>query len=129
MKLILNFVFRESLYTVLLAFRFVMGSDRRKPLQLKPKLPDISNFMKLRKTCFLFRVTLEGRRGKILDLLTVRVQPLSIIALTQFYAPPLRSFLFQDFQLAHTLEEFERILGIPMKGRIPYARIGQVPKV
>ncbi|XP_050908544.1 uncharacterized protein LOC127122210 [Lathyrus oleraceus] len=47
----------------------------------------------------------------------------------QFNDPPLRSFLFQDFQLTQSLEEFDRLLGFSMKGKTPYNRIGQVPEV
>ncbi|RDX65959.1 hypothetical protein CR513_55326, partial [Mucuna pruriens] len=34
--------------------------------------------------------------------------------LTQFYNPLLRCFTFKDFQLAPTLEEYERLLGMPL---------------
>jgi hypothetical protein len=41
----------------------------------------------------------------------------------------MRSFLFQDFQLAPTVKKFERIVGIPPKGKSPYVEIGHPPKV
>ncbi|WJX34038.1 hypothetical protein P8452_22188 [Trifolium repens] len=41
----------------------------------------------------------------------------------------MRCFLFQDFQLAPTLEEFERIVGNPPKGKDPFVEIGHPPAV
>ncbi|XP_050875279.1 uncharacterized protein LOC127078908 [Lathyrus oleraceus] len=107
-----------------------MGSERRKALPFKAKMPDIANILRLlNELLACFRVTLQGKFGQILDLLLVDVQTPAIIALTQFYNPPLRSFLFQDFQLTPTLEEFDRHLGFSMKGKTPYNRISQVPEV
>ncbi|KAI5400503.1 hypothetical protein KIW84_065403 [Lathyrus oleraceus] len=106
-----------------------MGLERRKPLQLKAKLPDLNRLLKLLgRLPPCFRVVVEGIFGKILDLLTIKVQSLAITSLVQFYDPPLRTFLLQDFQLTPSLEEFEVILGFPMIGRIPYTKIDQVPK-
>jgi len=41
----------------------------------------------------------------------------TLVTLAQFYDLPLRCFTFQDFQLAPTLEEFERLVRIPMKNK------------
>ncbi|XP_050908628.1 uncharacterized protein LOC127122317 [Lathyrus oleraceus] len=107
-----------------------MGSERRKALPFKAKIPDIANISRLlNEIPACFRVTLQGKFGQILDLLSIDVQTPAIIALAQFYDPPLRSFLFQDFQLTPTLEAFDQLLGFSMKGRTPYNRIGQVPEV
>lgn len=61
----------------------------------------------------IFRNTFIGKYGKILDLMTIEVQPKVITNLAQFYDPLFKSFLFQDFQLTHTLED-ERILELPL---------------
>ncbi|XP_050919755.1 uncharacterized protein LOC127137325 [Lathyrus oleraceus] len=107
-----------------------MGSKRRKALPFKAKMPDIANISRLlNELPACFRVTLQGKFGQILDLLSVDVQTPVIIVLAQIYDPPLRSFFFQDFQLTPTLEEFDRLLGFFMKGKTPYNRIGQVPEV
>ena len=50
------------------------------------------------------------RYGDTLDLTKVEVQLDVVSALIQFYDPPLRCFIFQDFQLPPTLEEFDRIM-------------------
>lgn len=75
-----------------------MSTDKRKPLQLKSKIPGLDNLKKLTdRLPPCFKDTFEGKYGKILDLLSIRVQIMAINALAQFYDPPLQSFLFQDF--------------------------------
>lgn len=68
------------------------------------------------------------RYGNILDLLKFPIQVEVIIALAQFYDPPLTCFTFQDFQLAPTLEEFGKLLDPPRKKNGPYQGIGQFVK-
>ncbi|XP_050897449.1 uncharacterized protein LOC127104302 [Lathyrus oleraceus] len=64
----------------------------------------------------------------MLHLLSVLVQKDDITALAQFYDPPLRSFLFIDFQLATTLKKFGKILDSPKQKKGPYRGLGQIPK-
>jgi len=61
-----------------------------------------------------------------------------IASFTQYYHQSLRCFTIGDFQLAPTIEEFQRILGCPLGGRKPYlfsgfypsmARIAKVAKI
>lgn len=66
--------------------------------------------------------------GRILDLLRVPVKVEVVIALAQFYDPPLRCFLFQDFLLASTLEEFGLYMDFPKGRKGPYIGIGQKVK-
>ncbi|RDX67000.1 hypothetical protein CR513_54182, partial [Mucuna pruriens] len=73
------------------------------------------------------RRTFENRFGSILDLMEVEIQLEALIALAQFYDPPLRSFLFQDFQMAPTLDEYERILDQPLTKNPPYLYQGNFP--
>ncbi|RDY00942.1 hypothetical protein CR513_15789, partial [Mucuna pruriens] len=55
------------------------------------------------------------------------VQPAALSTLTQYYDPPLRCFTFQGFQLAPTLEEYERLIGIPYDKSPPYLFRGHYP--
>jgi hypothetical protein len=94
-----------------------MGSEKRRTLSLKVELPYLESLRDLSvelttilKSSFIFKY------GDILDLLFTNVHANAITSLAQFYDPPMRSFLFQDFQLPPTVEEFERIVGIPPKG-------------
>ncbi|RDY14359.1 hypothetical protein CR513_00582, partial [Mucuna pruriens] len=74
-----------------------------------------------------WRRVLEEKYGKILGLLEVEVQPHALAVMAQFYDVPLRCFLFRDFQLAPTLEEYERILGMPIKEPAVYFPRGYLP--
>ncbi|RDX60681.1 hypothetical protein CR513_61152, partial [Mucuna pruriens] len=71
--------------------------------------------------------TFEGRYGNLLSLLKIEVQLDALSALTQYYNPPHRCFTFRDFQLAPTLEEYERIIGMPLAKSSPYLFRGQYP--
>ncbi|RDY04131.1 hypothetical protein CR513_12194, partial [Mucuna pruriens] len=51
----------------------------------------------------------------------------ALLALTQYYDPPLRCFTFRDFWLVPTLEEYERILAMPLTKAPPYLFKGQYP--
>ncbi|RDX95786.1 hypothetical protein CR513_21643, partial [Mucuna pruriens] len=62
----------------------------------------------------------EGRYGNCLSLLELEVQPNTPIALAQNYDPHLRCFTIRDFQLAPTLEEYERIISMPLAKSPPY---------
>ncbi|KAK2351445.1 hypothetical protein QL285_097261 [Trifolium repens] len=106
-----------------------MNSDKRKTLQIKAAIPDITSLKAYgAKLTSLARSNFIHKYGKILDLLNVPVQLDAVTALAQFYDPPLRCFTFQDFQLAPTLEEFGQILGSAPKNG-PYKGIGQITKV
>ncbi|RDX87454.1 hypothetical protein CR513_31072, partial [Mucuna pruriens] len=61
------------------------------------------------------------------NLLNGQVQPRALLTLPQFYVLHLRSFIFQDFQLAPTLKEYERILGFSLIERQPYLYQGNYP--
>ncbi|XP_050876361.1 uncharacterized protein LOC127080074 [Lathyrus oleraceus] len=61
--------------------------------------------------------------GKILSLLTKKVDYGIISSLAQYYDPPLRCFTFTDFQLAPTLEEVERIVGLKLKDFNPFPKL------
>jgi len=58
--------------------------------------------------------------GKILDLAMIEVFVEAITSLAQYYDRSLRCFMFGDFQLVPTIEEFEAILGCLLGGRKPY---------
>ncbi|RDY01268.1 hypothetical protein CR513_15420, partial [Mucuna pruriens] len=69
----------------------------------------------------------EGRYDNLLSLLSTEVQPIALSVLTQFYDLPLRCFTIKDFQLAPTLEEYERLLGMPLAKSSPYFPKGNYP--
>ncbi|KAI5401757.1 hypothetical protein KIW84_066285 [Lathyrus oleraceus] len=69
------------------------------------------------------RNSLNYKYGRILDLLTVHVQQEALTTLAQFYDPTIRCFQFQDFQLAPTIEEFNKILEILKPKKDPFNMI------
>ncbi|RDX97734.1 hypothetical protein CR513_19487, partial [Mucuna pruriens] len=82
------------------------------------------------RTPYLLSLRQWGRRyGNLLSLLKIEVQPNALFALTQYYDPPLRCFTFRDFQLAPTLEEYERIISMPLAKSPPYLFKGQYPSL
>ncbi|KAI5441083.1 hypothetical protein KIW84_010516 [Lathyrus oleraceus] len=106
-----------------------MESGKKKTFQIKAKVPCVKKFIAFRYGLTNIRQdAFTLKYGKILHLLSVPVQKDAITALAQFYDPPLRSFLFRDFQLAPTLEEFGRILDSPKQKKGPYRGLGQIPK-
>ncbi|KAH1249706.1 hypothetical protein GmHk_05G013010 [Glycine max] len=66
---------------------------------------------------------------KILDLAIAEISTEAVVSLTQYYDQPLRCFMFGDFQLVPTVEEFEEILGCPLGGRKPYLFSGFLPSL
>ncbi|RDX84145.1 hypothetical protein CR513_34852, partial [Mucuna pruriens] len=76
------------------------------------------------------RTMAKGLRRKIRQdtgLLKVEVQPHALAVLAQFYDVHLRCFTFRDFQLTPALEEYERILGMPIKEPTVYFHKGYLP--
>lgn len=66
-----------------------------------------------------------SKYGGILDLLDIKVDYSALAALVQNYDHPLRCLTFRDFQLTPTIEEFERILGWPLKDNLPFLNSGE----
>ncbi|RDX61892.1 hypothetical protein CR513_59831, partial [Mucuna pruriens] len=95
--------------------------SKRETMSIKVKAPDslvLKRYAEMLKgsTRRIFGV----RYGKILDLVEIEVQSEVLSVIAQFYDPSVRSFLFKDFQLAPTLEEYEHILGRPLIDGSPY---------
>ncbi|XP_050877603.1 uncharacterized protein LOC127081385 [Lathyrus oleraceus] len=106
-----------------------MEPGKRKTFQIKAKVSCVKGFIAFRDGLTnIHRDTFTLKYEKILHLLSIPVQKDVITVLAQFYDPTLRSFLFRDFQLAPTLEEFGRILDSPKQKKGPYRRLGQIPK-
>ncbi|RDX89107.1 hypothetical protein CR513_29208, partial [Mucuna pruriens] len=69
----------------------------------------------------------ERRHNNLLCLLDIETQPTTLEALVQYYDPPARCFTFRDFQVAPTLEEYERLLGLPLEGSTQYFHQDHLP--
>ncbi|XP_050876158.1 uncharacterized protein LOC127079833 [Lathyrus oleraceus] len=63
--------------------------------------------------------------GRIMDILNEKMDLMTVVTIAQFYDPPLRCFTFSGFQLAPTLEEFERIVGRNLKDYNPFPKFDE----
>ncbi|XP_050896075.1 uncharacterized protein LOC127102784 [Lathyrus oleraceus] len=95
-----------------------MESSKRNIYSFKFKDPDLKSLRDLVSQMHqVYRINFGKNYGNLLNILNQRVDYTTLITLAQFYVLPLRCFTFQDFQLAPTLEEFERLVRIPMKNK------------
>ncbi|XP_050877928.1 uncharacterized protein LOC127081751 [Lathyrus oleraceus] len=101
-----------------------MTTSIRHTFTLKYKEPKLDSLKGLISDLSLSRRD-EFRKnyGKILSLLNKKVDYEIISSLAQYYDPPLRCFTFADFQLAPTLEEVERIVGLKLKDFNPFPKL------
>ncbi|KAI5433216.1 hypothetical protein KIW84_020481 [Lathyrus oleraceus] len=95
-----------------------MESSKRNIYSFKFKDPDLKNLRNLVSQMHpVYIINFGKNHGNLLSILNQQVDHTALITLAQFYDLPLRCFTFQDFQLAPTLEEFERLVRIPMKDK------------
>ncbi|RDX57798.1 hypothetical protein CR513_62938, partial [Mucuna pruriens] len=76
---------------------------------------------------FLVCVGIESPHFGDCSLSALEVQPDALATLVQFYDVLLRCFTFKDCQVALTLEEYKRILGILIEGPLVYFHKGYLP--
>lgn len=91
-----------------------------------PRYPVVSkaDVTSLRKCADLMgpieRISFDSIYGNLRKLLSLKVQTEAIAALSRFYDSEIRCFLFKNFQLAPTLEEYRQILGFHRAEVVPY---------
>ncbi|XP_050919480.1 uncharacterized protein LOC127137027 [Lathyrus oleraceus] len=101
-----------------------MTTPRRNTFSLKYKEPKLDNLKGLISDLTLSkRDDFRKDYGKFLSLMTKKVDYGIISSLAQYSYPPLHYFTFVDFQLAHTLEEVERIVGLKLKDFNPFLKL------
>src|ERR1044072_3506303 len=87
------------------------------PSQLKElisEVPDHAQFIK--------------RHGYLLDLVISDFEEDIMHIVFQFFDLKHHCFTFPDYQLVPTLEEFSKLLGIPILDQIPFIGIKKVPR-
>ncbi|XP_050895933.1 uncharacterized protein LOC127102629 [Lathyrus oleraceus] len=95
-----------------------MESSKRNIYSFKFKDPNLKSLRDLvSQTHPIYKINFGKNYGNLLSILNQQVDHTALITLAQFYDLPLRCFTFQDFQLAPTLEEFERLVRVPMKNK------------
>ena len=66
------------------------------------------------------RGSFDSAYGNLRKLLLLEVQTDAVVALSRFYDSEIRCFLFKNFQMAPTLEEYKQILGLARSEAAPY---------
>ncbi|XP_050919292.1 uncharacterized protein LOC127136816 [Lathyrus oleraceus] len=95
-----------------------MESSKRNIYSFNFKDPDLKSLRDLVSQMHqVYRINFGKNHGNLLRILNQQVDCTTLITLAQLYDLPLRCFTFQDFQLAPILEEFERLVRIPMKNK------------
>ncbi|KAI5430222.1 hypothetical protein KIW84_034702 [Lathyrus oleraceus] len=81
---------------------------------LVSELPDQTQFVK--------------KHGSLLSLVTTGFKEDMMRVLFQFFDPKHHCFTFPDYHLVPTLEEFSRLLGIPILDQTPFSGLEKIPK-
>ena len=68
------------------------------------------------------------RHGQLLNLVTSKFDEKMMSVLFQFFDPKRRCFTFLDYQLVPTMEEFSRLLDMPILEQLPFTGLEEVPK-
>ncbi|KAI5445261.1 hypothetical protein KIW84_013483 [Lathyrus oleraceus] len=68
----------------------------------------------------------KARHGKLLAILSTKVDEGLMSVLVQFYDPLYRCFTFPDFQLLPTLEEYAYHVGIPILDRLSFSGLEKI---
>lgn len=100
-----------------------MNHERRITFQFKYKKVDLVSLQKLSVEVIPLKLTdFVKDYERILSILNEKMHMMADVTITRFYDPPLCCFTFSDFQLALTLEEFERIVGHNLRDHNPFPR-------
>ena len=81
---------------------------------LVSELPDQTQFIK--------------KHGHLLNLVTTDFKEDMMRVLFQFFDPKYHCFTFPDYQLVPTLEEFSRMLGVPILDQTPFSGLEKILK-
>ncbi|RDX71697.1 rnhA, partial [Mucuna pruriens] len=100
----------------------------RQPHHVQARAPNVQT-LRYWGSCLKgpWRRRFENLHDNLLSLLEVETQPAALEALAQYYDSPIRCFTFKDFQMAPTLEEYERLMGLPLTESPLYFHQGQPP--
>ncbi|XP_050909489.1 uncharacterized protein LOC127123300 [Lathyrus oleraceus] len=96
---------------------------RKSTFSFRYKEPRLDNLKALSSKISLVKYKCHAAYGNILDLVNESVDYVALTTLAQYYDIPMHCFTFPDFQMAPTLEEFERILNRSIKDHNPFPKI------
>lgn len=104
-----------------------MDSRRRNTHQFRFKLPKLKELMEL-GSLVSSPYDFKERYGRLLTVLNIDVEDGVLNTLVQFYDSAYRCFIFPDFQLAPTLEEYSYYIGFPVSYQISFSVLEKIPK-
>lgn len=96
---------------------------RKITLSFRYKEPRLDNLNAMSSKIAPVKYKCYAYYGNILDLVNESVDYVALTTLAQYYDIPMHCFTFPDFQMAPTLEEFERILNRSIKDKNPFPKI------
>ncbi|XP_050895482.1 uncharacterized protein LOC127102110 [Lathyrus oleraceus] len=103
-----------------------MNPERRSTFQFKYKNVDLASLQKLSAKVTPIKLNnFVQDYGKILDILNEKMDMMTAVTIAQFYDPPIRCFMFSDFQLTPTMEELERIVGRNLRDHNPFPKFDE----
>lgn len=104
-------------------------SNRKNIFQCKLKDPKLDELRKLGAHLVDgHKDTFKKTYGNLLSIILTKEDTGLILTFAQFYDPTLHCFIFQNFLLDPTLEEFAHILRILIKDQVPYISLDDFPK-
>ncbi|KAI5433585.1 hypothetical protein KIW84_020755 [Lathyrus oleraceus] len=103
-----------------------MERPKRHTKKYSFRQPDVKELRNL-TSYVLDPLGFKARYGKLLPLLTTRVDEGLMSTLAQFYDPLYHCFSFPDFQLLPTLEEYSHLIRIPILDQVPFSGLESIP--
>lgn len=98
-----------------------MGLGKQSTYNYKFKDPRLGSLHELVSRLHpVYKINFGKDYGNFLGLLSHKVDPSALLTVAQFYDPPMRCFTFQYFQIAPMLEEFEHLVRILVKNKLPF---------
>lgn len=104
-----------------------MNPVKRSTRKYNFKSPDLLNLRKL-GSLVTSPEDFRARHGKLLSILKTNVEEGILDTLVQFYDPLYHCFMFPDYQLVPTLEEYSYWVGLPVSDEVPFSGLEEVHK-
>jgi len=70
----------------------------------------------------------QAHHGRLLSILQTKVEEGVLNTLVQFYDPLYHCFLFPNYILVPTLEEYSDLVGLPVPNEVPFHDLEPDPK-
>ena len=103
-----------------------MDKQRRNTKKYSFRQPDLRELMRL-TSYVLEPLEFKALHGKLLAILSTKVDGGLMSVMVQFYDPLYRCFTFPDFQLFPTLEEYAYHVGIPILDQLSFTGLEKIP--